>query len=194
MADIVLAANQPESTAATPIENGAASGRIDLAAEDLIEHDRSQACSLGKTQSRQAAEKARRALARKAVNRTIAIAALPKAKALLLAALLGVADPGDVAALTVAALEAGRAEREVVRRLSEIAAADAMDAGVLAVGLFEERLLFRSAWGVLAALGAEMPAGPPAVQTKAGLALAKAAKNLDRAKLADLDALSLLIG
>jgi hypothetical protein len=69
-----------------------------------------------------------------------------------------------------------------------------MDAGVLAVGLFEERLLFRSAWGVLAALGAEMPASQPAVQTKAGLALAKAAKNLDQAKLAEVDALSLLIG
>ena len=56
-----------------------------------------------------------------------------------------------------------------------------MDAGVLAVGLFEDRSLFRSSWAVLAALGAEMPASPPAVQTKAGLALAKAAKNLDKA-------------
>jgi hypothetical protein len=194
MADIVLAVNEPESTAETLTENWAASGRIDLAADDLIEDDRSQAGSLHKTQSRQPADKARRTFARKAVNRTLAIAALPKAKALLLATLVGVTDPGDVAALAVAALEAGRAEREVLRRLSEIAAADAMHAGALAVGLFEERLLFRSAWAVLAALGAEMPASPPAVQTKAGLALAKAAKNLDKAKLADLDALSVLIG
>jgi hypothetical protein len=192
MAEITVAADEPES-AEPAIENWLSSGTVD-GAEARIEDDRSEAGSVEKTQSRQAADRAKRTLVRKVVLRTIEIAALPKARAILLATLLGVADPTDVSGLTVAALEAGRAQREVVRRLSEIAGADAMDAGVLAVGLFEERPLFRSAWSVLAALGAEMPASPPAVQTKAGLALAKAAKNLDKAKLADLHALALLIG
>jgi hypothetical protein len=191
MADTTSAADESQSTAEPPIESWPSSGRVD-GADAGIEDDRSEAGS--KTQSRQAADRARRTLVRKAVLRTVSIAALPKAKARLLATLLAVSDPTDVAAVAVAAVEAGRAQREVVRRLSEIAGADAMDAGVLAVGLFEDRSLFRSSWAVLAALGAEMPASPPAVQTKAGLALAKAAKNLDKANLADLDALALLIG
>ena len=190
MADITLAA-EPDTTEDGWLPSGSVDGPDHAGLEG---GDRSQAGPDHTTQSRQAADRARRTLVRKAVLRTVAIAALPKAKARLLATLLAVSDPTDVAAVAVAALEAGRAQREVVRRLSEIAGADAMDAGVLAVGLFEERSLFRSSWAVLAALGAEMPASPPAVQTKAGLALAKAAKNLDRAKLADLDALALLIG
>jgi hypothetical protein len=191
MADTTIAADGAQSTAEPPIENWLSSERVD-GADAGIEDDRSEAGS--KTQSRQVADRAKRTLVRKVVLRTLEITALPKVTAALLATLLGVADPSDVSALTVAALEAGRAEREVVRRLSEIAGADAMDAGVLAVGLFEDRSLFRSAWSVLAALGAEMPVSPPAVQTKAGLAFAKAAKNLDKANLADLDALALLIG
>ena len=185
MDDTTIAANKPESTDEPAIESWLSSGMVDGTDAGLEGGDRS---------SRQAADRARRTLVRKAVLRTVAIAALPKAKARLLATLLAVTDPTDVAAVAVAALEAGRAQREVVRRLSEIAGADAMDAGVLAVGLFEDRSLFRSSWAVLAALGADMPASPPAVQTKAGLALAKAAKNLDKANLADLDALALLIG
>ena len=193
MADITLPAD-PDSTEGGWLPSGSVDGPDDAGFEG---GDRSQAGPDHTTKSRQAADRARRTLVRKAVLRTVAMAALPKAKARLLATLLGVADPADVAAVAVAAvaaLEAGRAQREVVRRLSEIAGADAMDAGVLAVGLFEYRSLFRSAWSVLAALGAVMPASPPAVQTKAGLALAKAAKNLDKANLADLDALALLIG
>ena len=190
MADITLPA-EPDSTEDGWLPSGSVDGPDDAGFEG---GDRSQAGPDHTTKSRQAADRARRTLVRKAVLRTVAIAALPKAKARLLATLLAVTDPADVAAVAVAALEAGRAQREVVRRLSEIAGADAMDAGVLAVGLFEYRSLFRSAWSVLAALGADMPASPPAVQTKAGLALAKAAKNLDKANLADLDALALLIG
>jgi hypothetical protein len=191
MDDTPIAANKPESTDEPAIESWLSSGTID-GTDARIEDDRLEAGS--KSQSRQAADRAKRTLVRKAVLRTVAIAALPKAKARLLATLLAVSDPTDVAAVAVVALEAGRAQREVVRSLSEIAGADAMDAGVLAVGLFEERSQFRSAWSVLAALGAEMPASPPAVQTKAGLALAKAAKNLDKAKLADLHVLAQLIG
>ena len=190
MADITLPA-EPDTTEDGWLPSGSVDGPDDAGLEG---GDRSQAGPDRTTQSRQAPDRARRTLVRKAVLRTVAIAALPKAKARLLATLLAVTDPTDVAAVAVAALEAGRAQREVVRRLSEIAGADAMDAGVLAVGLFEDRSLFRSSWAVLAALGAEMPASPPAVQTRAGLALAKAAKNLDKANLADLDALALLIG
>ncbi len=189
MADI-LVAEEPESNTEPLVEDWASSRSVD-GADDA---DQGAVGSAAKGQSRQAADRARRTLVRKVVSRTLEIAALPKAKAILLATFLGATDPTDVAALTVAALEAGRAQREVVRRLTEIAGADAMDAGVLAVGLFEERSMFRTAWTVLAALGAELPAGPPAVQTKAGLALAKATKKLDKAKLADLDALPDLIG
>jgi hypothetical protein len=190
MADITLPA-EPDLTEGGWLPSGRVDGPDDAGLEG---GDQSQTGPDHTTQSRQAADRARRTLVRKAVLRTVAISALPKAKARLLATLLAVTDPTDVAAVAVAALEAGRAQREVVRRLSEIAGADAMDAGVLAVGLFEDRSLFRSSWAVLAALGAEMPASPPAVQTKAGLALAKAAKNLDKANLSDLDALALLIG
>ncbi len=189
MADILIA-EEPDSNAEPLVEDWASSRSVDGADDP----DQAEAGSAAKSQSRQAADRARRTLVRKVVSRTLEIAALPKAKAILLATLLGATDPTDVAALTVAAMEAGRAQREVVRRLTEIAGADAMDAGVLAVGLFEERSLFRTAWAVLAALGAELAAGPPAMQTKAGLALAKATKKLDKAKLADLDALPDLIG
>jgi hypothetical protein len=193
MADLELAVEELESTVAPSVESWHSEG-VGGAADPENVADQSEAGSDSRSPSRQTADRAKRALVRKAVNRTIDIASLQSPKAMLLATLLGVADPTDVAAVTVAALEAGRAQREVLRRLTEIAGAEAMDAGVLAVGLFEERALFRSAWGVLAALGEEMPATPPAVQTKAGLALAKAAKKLDVAKLADLEALSALIG
>ena len=157
MADITLPA-EPDTTEDGRLPSGSVDGPDDAGLEG---GDRSQAGPDRTTQSRQAPNRARRTLVRKAVLRTVAIAALPKAKARLLATLLAVSDPTDVAAVAVAALEAGRAQREVVRRLSEIAGADAMDAGVLAVGLFEERSSFRSSWAVLAAWSgdARQPAG-----------------------------------
>jgi hypothetical protein len=143
MADLELAVEEPESTAALSVK-GWDSGGVGGAADPEIEADQSEAGSGSRSQSRQTADRAKRALVRKDVNRTIDIAALAKPKAQLLATLLGVADPTDVTAVTVATLEAGRAQREVLRRLTEIAGADAMDAGVLAVGRFEERSLFRA--------------------------------------------------
>lgn len=139
-------------------------------------------------------DRARRALIRRAVVRTIEVGALGSDVTIPLAAVLSVGDPTDITALTLACLEADRADREVLRTLTAIVEADDMEAAVLATELAAQRRSFKAAWSLLEALGSPMGASPPAAQARAGLALARVAKGLSVSQRSSLRVLDGLVG
>lgn len=130
---------------------------------------------------------------RKAVGKTIQVMQATKKARAATAALLGVANPEDVAAVTIACLTAGKAALRPVRDVLEVAAAgDPFAVMSAAISLADNADRFKAAWDALdtvAHLGRQ-PANPG----KAGMAFAQAASKLTETQKEDLKLPEELIG
>lgn len=142
---------------------------------------------------RAAPARAIQAAQRKAIAKTVQVMGAPKKTRAATAALLGVANPEDIAGITMSCLTAGKAALRPVRDVLEVAAAsDAFAAMSAAISLVDNPERFKAAWDALdtvAHLGRQ-PGNP----SKAGMALAEAASKLTDAQRDELRLPEQLIG
>lgn len=171
--------------------DGASGGWPEWSDPEASDHDSASSRQSGKGQAN---DRARRNLLRKAVRRTVDIAALSEDRRAVLAAALAVTDSSDIVSVAQQSLEAGRAEKDTLATLTRIASASALEAGAAATELaMGSPKRFRAVWTVLAAL-APVPAVPPSQAVKAGLALAEATQKLKDKDRQNLDEVVELIG
>lgn len=122
---------------------------------------------------------------RKVVERTLAVAGLDEPGRDLLAAACGT-DDTSVEELTLACLSAEAEAAAALALLVEVATADALTAGALAVGAAGERGGLRQAWAVLRRIRPDLPAQVPVKPVAAGTGFAGAAQQLTAGELDDL--------
>lgn len=124
---------------------------------------------------------------RQHVEMALAISGMPKRQRDIVQASLR-DDEAELADLVVAAIEAGAKGAAPVAAVLDIAAADPIEAGILATELADSRRVFAAAWRVLIVLGADLPTKPTAGTAKAGLRFARAVLSLDKQARSDLSA------
>lgn len=112
-----------------------------------------------------------------AVTRTLRVAALDSGTRSALAMALGIGDADDTFALAYAAVSRGTELTESISAINAVANADPIEAGVMATEMAADSAAFRTAWRLLGAV-TELSPIPPGAQSKAGLAMARAAQSL----------------
>lgn len=122
-------------------------------------------------------DRAKRSLIRRVAKKTVEVAGLPGNIRQLLAALVG-QPADDVVKITVATMTADRSVTAPLDDLTEIAEADAMEAGVLASTLERDQL--KAVHSILSALGVELDTkNLPTNAGKAALSVASVAQQLE---------------
>jgi len=124
---------------------------------------------------------------RQVVCRTLAVADLDELDRGLLAAACG-CPSDDTVVLTLSSLDRGKSAAGALSLVLDVAGADPVAAGALAVGGAANRDGFRRSWAVLARV-ADLPAPPPTPVLDAALTFAGAAQALDSGDLARLNSL-----
>lgn len=121
-------------------------------------------------------DRTQRALVRRAAEKAVEISGANPHHRTMLAKLLGI-DDDDVVAITVAAV--GGSTVAVADDLFSLTDADPMEAGIMAAELAADKSRAKALWTLLVSVKAakgEMPVG----SGRAGLAMARAAKGLDK--------------
>lgn len=123
---------------------------------------------------------------RRAVERALAVARLESRQRELLARVLGERGYDDsddaIARIVIGSLEPEPVAAGALSALLEIAGADPLEAGVASMDLASDRKLLSATWAVLSHYDAVRGPAPTAT-AKAGLAIAKAAKGLQKTAL-----------
>lgn len=147
----------------------------------------------GRAARRPVPQRAVQAAQRKAVAKTIQVMAANKKTRAATAALLGVQNADDVAAVTMACLSAGKAALRPVRDVLEVAGMDNPFAMMgAAIALADSDARFKAAWDALdtvASVGRQ-----PGNAAKAGMAFAQAVAALTDAQKEELRLPEELIG
>lgn len=133
------------------------------------------------TSTRQPAQP-RRPSTRSIVDVTLAINGLSATEAEVLAdAVPAKVSATNVAQLSVAAIEHRATAMATLTSVLEVAHADPVEAGIVAISLTEDgdKKLFGRVWAVLTHLSSNLGATPPHQTARAGLAMAVAAQGLD---------------
>lgn len=155
-----------------------------------MDHSTAPAPPTPPTPGRRRAATAESALIRRAVTKTIALAAAPPDRLRLVAQLVGMRKT-EVSDLAVAVLVAEPAAFAPIAHLNEILAADEIEAGVVAASLTRDEL--KGVYGLLHAVGALNSATPAASDTKAALAAARAARAMTPDRIATVAAVGSLV-
>lgn len=133
------------------------------------------------TSTRQPAQP-RRPSNRSIVDVTLAVNGLSVTEAEVLAAAVPTkVSATSVAQLSVSAIEHRAAITATLTSVLEVAHADPVEAGIVAISLTEDgdKKLFGRVWAVLTHLSPDLGATPPHQTARAGLAMAVAAQGLD---------------